>query len=150
VADDLVRYFNLELIGKWTEAIHYTDAKDKAAYLVKAIREDWLLPEKWLKAKEQDKDRVKMEKLNQLEEEREEEEKRRKREEAEKLDKIYNSLPADQKEEVDKEAESRLSFLAVDRIREGNTDSPIVQASLKSNREEILKEWIKSGKIDPE
>lgn len=149
VADDLVRYFNLELIGKWTEAIHYTDAKDKAAYLVKAIREDWLLPERWLTGKEQENKKAKMATLNQLEEERKKEEERKRKEEAEILDNIYNSLPADQKEEVDEEAVSRLSFLAVDRIREGNTDSPIVQASLKSNREEILKEWINAGKISP-
>ncbi|MFQ6041144.1 MAG: hypothetical protein ACE5PV_09840 [Candidatus Poribacteria bacterium] len=33
-------------------------------------------------------------------------------------------------------------------LLQGATDSPIVQASLKSKREEVLKEWIFSGKIE--
>jgi len=150
VALDLVRYFNNEFIQKWTEAIHYADADDKAAYLVKAIREDWLLPEKWLKAKERDKKKAEMDKLKQLEEERQEEEARKRKEEAEKLNKIYNSLTPDRKEEVDKEAEARISFIAREWINEGRVDSPIVKAERKSKREEVLKEWINYGKIEPE
>ena len=108
------------------------------------------MPEKWLKAKDREKEQAKIEKLKQLEEERQEEEQRKQQEESEKLDKIYNSLSDAQKEEVDEKAQEGLSFLAIERIREGNTDSPIVQASLKSNREKILKEWFESGKIDDE
>jgi hypothetical protein len=150
VALDLVRYFDNEFIKKWTEAIHYTDANDKAAYLVKAIREDWLLPEKWLTSKEQEKKKAEMEKFKQLEEERQREKERKRKEEAEKLNKIYNSLSPDRKEEVDFEAEKRLSFIAREWINEGRVDSPIVQAERKSKREEVLKEWLKEGKIESE
>ena len=66
------------------------------------------------------------------------------------LENIYNSLPADQKEEVYKEAYSRLSFIALEWIREGKTDSPIVQADLKTKKEDVLKEWLKDGKIKVE
>lgn len=119
VAEDLVRHFDNQFIRKWTEAIHYADARDKAAYLVDAVREDWLLPEKWLKAKEQEAKKAEISKLKQLEEERQEEEARKRKEEALRLENIYNSLPADQKEEVDKEAYSRLSSIAREWIRDG-------------------------------
>jgi hypothetical protein len=147
VAEDLVGYFDNDLIQKWTEAIHYADAKDKAAYLVKAVREHWLLPERWMKAKEQEKDKAKYEKIKQLEEERKKEEDRKRREEAERLDSIYNSLADEQKQEVDEEAEKRISFIVREWIQEGKTDSPIVQAERKSKREEVLTEWMESGKI---
>jgi hypothetical protein len=147
VARDLVGHFDNELIQKWTEAVHYADAKDKAAYLVKAIREHWLLPERWLKSKEQENDKAKYEKIKQLEEERQKEEKRKRQEEAERLDSIYNSLADEQQQEVSEEAEKRFSFIVREWIRDGKTDSPIVQAERKSKREEVLKEWMESGQI---
>jgi hypothetical protein len=150
VAYDLVRHFDNQFIRKWTEAIHYADARDKAAYLVDAVRGDWLLPEKWLKIKEQEAKKAEMEKLKQLEEERQQKEARKRKEEAERLENIYNSLPVDQKEEVDKEAYSRLSFIAREWIREGRSDSPIVQADRKTKKEDVLKEWLKDGKIKVE
>ena len=91
-----------------------------------------------------------MEKFKQLEEERQREKERKRKEEAEKLNKIYNSLSPDRKEEVDFEAEKRLSFIAREWINEGRVDSTIVQAERKSKREEVLKEWLKEGKIESE
>jgi len=41
MAEDLVKHSSQQAIKKWTKAIHYTKAEDKAAYLVKAIRENW-------------------------------------------------------------------------------------------------------------
>jgi len=147
VASDLVRYSDLEFIREWTEAIHYTDAKDKAAYLVKAIREDWLLPEKYFTRKEQEKKKAEMEKLKSLEDERKKEEERKRKEEVFRLEAIYHSLSPDQKEAVDNEAEARISFIARDFLREGRSDSPVVKAERKAKREEVLTEWLNQGKL---
>ena len=40
-ARDLVRHNALDGIRKWLEAIEYTEAQDKAAFLVRAIQENW-------------------------------------------------------------------------------------------------------------
>ncbi len=45
---------NQELIEKWIEAINYANADDKAAYLVKAIRENWQFPEEYLREKREE------------------------------------------------------------------------------------------------
>jgi hypothetical protein len=149
VAADLVKHFDLELIREWIEAIDYSDAKDKAAYIVKAIKENWFVPEKYLIAKEKAERGKELEKLRLAEEERKKEEKKKQQEEAYKLDKIYNSLSPAQKEEVDLEIQEKLPFFAKDRIREGATDSPLVIASLKLTKEQVIKEWIEAGKIEP-
>jgi len=44
-AENLIKNNDQELIEKWIEAINYSNADDKAAYIVKAIRENWQLPE---------------------------------------------------------------------------------------------------------
>jgi len=77
------------------------------------------------------------------------EEKRKQQEEAYKLDKIYDSLSPEQKQKVDLEIQEKLPFFAKDRIREGAADSPILQASLKLTKEQVIKEWIEAGKIEP-
>jgi len=45
VADDLVEHSHPRAVEDWIEAIHETKAKDKPAFLVKAIKEKWELPE---------------------------------------------------------------------------------------------------------
>jgi len=146
-ADDLVRYFDNDSIGKWIEAIDYADPQDKPAYLVKAIRESWAFPEKWLKAKENEEREAETAEEKRIEEQKKEEEQRKKREKSQRLNEIYDSLSDEQKEEVDKESENRLPGFARERLLTGQTDSPILQASLKTNREQIINEWLKSGKI---
>jgi len=50
VAEDLVQHSDPKTIQRWMEAIKYkNDVEDKAAYLVKAVREDWQLPETFLR-----------------------------------------------------------------------------------------------------
>jgi hypothetical protein len=53
VAENLVKIYNNEFIRDWLEAIHYTTANDKAAYLVNAIKGQWYLPEQYLNDKKQ-------------------------------------------------------------------------------------------------
>jgi len=50
VAEELVQSYEEERIKGWLDAIPYVKAKDKAAYLVKAIREGWELPEAYKRA----------------------------------------------------------------------------------------------------
>jgi hypothetical protein len=46
-AENLIKNNDQEVIEKWIEAINYSNAEDKAAYLVKAIRENWQVPEEY-------------------------------------------------------------------------------------------------------
>ena len=48
-AENLIKSNDQALIEKWIEAINYSNADDKAAYLVKAIRENWQVPEEYLR-----------------------------------------------------------------------------------------------------
>ena len=47
-AENLIKNNDQGLIKKWIEAIKYSNADNKAAYLVKAIRENWQFPEEYL------------------------------------------------------------------------------------------------------
>jgi hypothetical protein len=50
VAEELVRGYDQEHIKSWLAAIGHVKAEDRAAYLVKAIREGWALPEAYKRA----------------------------------------------------------------------------------------------------
>jgi hypothetical protein len=50
VAEELVRSYDQEHIKSWLAAIGHVKAEDRAAYLVKAIREGWALPEAYKRA----------------------------------------------------------------------------------------------------
>ncbi len=52
-ASRLVKKYNNKIIKDWVRAIDFTKAEDKAAYIVKAIKENWYLPEDYLREKEQ-------------------------------------------------------------------------------------------------
>jgi len=52
VADDLAKDYSPKKIKDWIEVIHDIKAKDKPAFLVKAIKENWELPELYKKEKE--------------------------------------------------------------------------------------------------
>jgi len=53
-AENLIKNNDQELIKKWIKAINYSNAEDKAAYIVKAIRENWQFPEEYLKRKREE------------------------------------------------------------------------------------------------
>lgn len=110
-AKNLVNHNNQQAIKKWIKAIYYTNAKDKAAYLVKAIKGNWLLPEEYLKEEEEEKQRKKREKIRLAKKRKEKEEQKKRKEEAKRLDRIYNSLDPLKRKEVKKEIEKRLSML---------------------------------------
>ncbi|RLF54160.1 MAG: hypothetical protein DRN13_03065 [Thermoplasmata archaeon] len=139
-AEDLVRSYDQEIIERWIEAIHYTRAGDKAAYLVKAIRQNWNLPGRYLEEKEKARKRAR-------EEERKKRERKIREEEGKWLDEIYSSLSPSQRKEIDREIEARLPSFVKEMMREGRSESPIVKAAWKVKKGEVLKEWLKSERI---
>ena len=148
-AENLVRNSDQQLIEKWIRAIHYAKAEDKAAYLVKAIRENWQVPEGYLSKEEEARDREEQEKIRITREKQKEEENKRRREENERLERIYNSLDPFRQEEIKTEAEGRLpdfwkEQLNKERIK--GKKSKMLEGVLEEKRREIIKELFKEGK----
>jgi len=149
-AENLIKNSGQELIEKWIEAINYSNADDKAAYLVKAIRENWQVPEEYLREKEEKQQKEKEGKIEDLRIKLKEEESKKRQEEIKKIEQIYSSLDPLQREEIRIETENRLpdfwkAQLNKERIK-GKT-SKMLEVVLEEKRREIIKEWIKSGRI---
>lgn len=149
-ADDLVNYSSQHSIKKWIKAIHYTKAEDKAAYLVKAIKENWQVPEEYLKAEDSDRRRKDQEKIKLEKEKKEKEEQRKKQKEVEKLDRIYNSLSPLKQREIKEEINNRLSAFwknQLDKELKNREISKLTKSALENKKREVVKEWVKEGKI---
>jgi len=149
-AEDLVKHNSQQAIKKWIKAVHYTKAKDKAAYLVKAVKENWQVPEEYLRAEERKKQRKEQEKIKLAKERKEKEEQRKRQEEAKRLDEIYNSLTSLQQKEVKEEIEKRLPLFIknqLDKELKKGQISKLTKAALESKKREIMKEWLACGKI---
>ncbi|MBA7592581.1 hypothetical protein ES708_34769 [subsurface metagenome] len=150
-AEGLITNYDQQLIEKWIEAINYSNANDKAAYLVKAIRENWQVPEEYLKEEEDARGREEQEKIRITREKQKEEENKRRQEENKRLERIYNSLDPSQQEEIRIETENRLPDFWKEkrsRARVKGTSSKLLEAVLEEKRKEIIKDWIKEGKIN--
>ena len=138
------------LIEKWIEVINYSNADDKAAYLVKAIRENWQFPEEYLREIKEKQQREEEEKIEYIKIKQKEEENKKRQEEIKKAEQIYNSLDPSQQEEIRKETENRLpDFWKVQLNKEKikGKKSKMLEAALEEKRREIIKEWIDSGRI---
>ncbi|PKP61336.1 hypothetical protein CVT91_03425 [Candidatus Atribacteria bacterium HGW-Atribacteria-1] len=150
-AENLIKSNDQELIKKWIRAINYSNAEDKAAYLVKAIRENWQFPEEYLREIKEKQCREEEEKIEYIKIKTKEEENKKRREEIKKIEHIYNSLDPSQQEEIRIETENRLpDFWKVQLNKErikGKT-SKMLEVVLEEKRREIIKEWINSGKIE--
>ena len=149
IAEGLIINSDQQVIEKWIKAIHYAKAEDKAAYLVKAIRENWQVPEGYLRKEEDVREREEQEKIRITRENQRKEENRRRREENERLEWIYNSLDPSQQEEIITEAKSKLQDfwkeqLNKERIK-GET-SNLARIALEEKKKEVMKDWIKEGK----
>ena len=149
-AENLIKNNDQELIKKWIEAINYTNAEDKAAYLVKAIRENWQVPEEYLREIKEEERKEEREKTEVIKTKQQEEENKKRQEEIKKIEQIYNSLDPLQQKEIRKETENRLpDFWKVQLNKErikGKT-SKMLEAAIGEKRRETIKEWIKSGRI---
>ena len=107
-AEKLIKNNDQELIEKWIEAVKYSNADNKAAYLVKAIRENWQFPEEYLRKIKEQKQEKEEEKTEYIKMKNKEEEDKKRQEEIKKYEKIFNSLNSSQQKEIIKEAEKRL------------------------------------------
>ena len=149
-AENLIRSNNQELINKWIEAVNYSKADDKAAYIVKAIRENWQVPEEYLREIKEKQRREEEEKIEHIKIKLQEEENKKRQEEIEKIEQIYNSLDSSQQEEIRKETKNRLpDFWKVQLNKERIKGKPskMLEVAIEEKRREIIKEWIKSGRI---
>ncbi|RLC36207.1 MAG: hypothetical protein DRH33_07355 [Candidatus Nealsonbacteria bacterium] len=150
-AENLVKNDEQELIKKWIEAINYSNAGDKAAYIVKAIRENWQVPEEYLREKREKQQKKEEKKIEYNKTKLQEEENKKRQEEIKKAEQIYNSLDPSQKEEIRIETEKRLPDFwkeKLNKARVKGTTSKLLEAVLEEKRREIIKEWINSGRID--
>jgi len=149
-AENLIRSNDQEAIGKWIEAIHYAKAEDKAAYIVKAIRENWQFPEEFLREKREEGRKEEEEKIEYIKIKRQEEENKKRQEEIKKTEQIYNSLNFSQQEEIRIETEKRLPDFWKEKFNKAKikgTTSKLLEVVLEEKRREIIKECIKSGRI---
>ncbi|MCG2820303.1 MAG: hypothetical protein L6371_00225, partial [Candidatus Atribacteria bacterium] len=149
-AENLTRSNDQELIEKWIEAINYTNADDKAAYLVKAIRENWQFPEEYLREKREEERKEEREKIKYIKIKLQEKENKKRQEEIKKIEQIYNSLGPSQQEEIRIETENRLPEFWKEKLNKAKVKgetSKLLEVVLEEKKREIIKEWINSGRI---
>jgi len=150
-AENLIKNNDQELIEKWIEAINYTNADDKAAYLVKAIRENWQFPEEYLREIKEEERKEEREEVEHIKIKLQEEENKKRQEEIKRMGQIYSSLTPSQQEEIRIETENRLpDFWKVhlNKERTKGKTSKMLEVVLEEKRRETIKEWIDSGRIE--
>lgn len=149
-AENLIKNNDQRLIEKWIEAINYSNAGDKAAYIVKAIRENWQFPEEYLKGKREKQLKEEEGKREVIKIKQQEEENKKRQEEIKKAEQIYNSLEPSQQEEIRTETENRIPEFwkeKLNKARVKGTTSKLLEVVLEEKRREIIKEWVDSGRI---
>ena len=150
-AENLIKNNNQELIKKWIEAVNYSNAGDKAAYIVKAIRENWQFPEEYLRGKREEERKEEEEKIEYIKIKMQEERNKKRQEEIKKIEQIYISLDPSQQEEIKIETEKKLPEFWKEKLNKGRakgTTSKLLEVVLEEKRREIIKEWIDSGRIE--
>jgi hypothetical protein len=168
-AENLIKNNDQVLIEKWIEAINYSNADDKAAYLVKAIRENWQVPEEYSREIKEKQGREEEGKIEFIKIKQKEEENKKRQEEIKKIEQIYNSLDPLQQEEIRIETKNRLPDFWKVQLNKGRINlsacnlpaaqtarvgaqaegktSKMLEVVLEEKRREIIKEWINSGRI---
>ena len=149
-AENLIKNNDQELIKKWIEAINYSNADNKAAYLVKAIRENWQFPEGYLREIKEEERKEEEGKIEVIKKTRQEEENKKRLEEIKKIEQIYNSLDSLQQEKIRIETEKRLPDFwkeKLNKVKAKGTTSKLLEVVLEEKRREIIKEWINSRRI---
>ena len=149
-ARDLVRYNALDGIRKWLEAIEYTEAQDKAAFLVRAIQENWQVSDAYLKSREMGERQQKLRVAELARQKGEQREEKRLEREARKLDRVYESLSPEQRAEVDRETQARIPPALRQHVKQRTDDgeaSPASAAILRSSLHDVLRSWLSDGKL---
>ena len=118
---------------------------------MKAIRENWQFPEEYLKGKREEQQKEEEGKREVIKIKRQEEENKKRQEEIKKAEQIYNSLKPPQQEEIRIETENRIPEFWKEKLNKVKTKgitSKLLEVVLEEKRREIIKEWIKSGRIE--
>jgi hypothetical protein len=146
-ARELVVQAEAEVIRRWLEAIAHSRARDKAAFLVRAIREGWEVSEAYLEAQEEKKRAAKARQVEQARLEQQRKERARQEREAQELDRLYFELSDEDRGEVDRLVQARLPQAIRERLAERGEEnlSPGSAAILRATRREVLKEWLGIG-----
>lgn len=152
VAEDLASSKNSQVIDEWTKAIYEVKAKDRAAFVVKAIEENWELPEVFRKKKEEEE---KQEALLKKQEKQAELSKKYEEYKRGKMDSYLTKITPDQKQEelerIKQELYKRYPF-----SRTWGEDTQVLKSTLESTfLEEVKKEvhllsfqeWLEGQKI---
>ncbi len=87
-AENLIKNSDQGSITEWIEAINYSNAGYKAAYIVKAIRENWQFPEEYLRERREKERKEKEEKIEYIKIKIQEEENKKRQEEIKKAEQI--------------------------------------------------------------
>ncbi len=117
---------------------------------MKAIRENWQVPEEYLREKREEQRKEEEEKIKYIKIKTQEEENKKRREEIKKIEQIYNSLDQLQQEEIRKETEKRLPDFwkeKLNKVRAKGITSKLLEVVPEEKRREVIKEWIDSGRI---
>jgi len=142
-ASRLVKKYKSDVIKDWVRAIDFTNAENKAAYIVKAVKEDWQLPEEYLREKENNAAKEEQEIINSLQKKEQEKKNHKMQEENQKLDQIYHSLDPVKQKEIDLEAENRLDDFWKAQLNKEKSKgklSKILQTALDEKKREAIKE----------
>jgi len=118
---------------------------------VKAIRENWQFPEEYLRKKRENQLKEKEEKIKNNKIKLQEEEEKKRQEEIKEIEKIFNFLEPLLQEEIKKEAENRLPDFWKEKLNRGRVKgkpSKLFKVVLEEKRREVIREWIKSGRIE--
>jgi len=118
---------------------------------VKAIREKWQFPEEYLREKREEQRKEGEEKIEYIKIKVQEEKNKKRREEIKRIEQIYNPLEPLQQEEIKKETGNRLPDFWKEKLNKGRVKgatSKMLEGVLEEKRREIIKEWIKSGRIE--
>jgi hypothetical protein len=151
-ARELVKHSDPNAIRKWIEAIHYSRAQDKAAFLVKALQENWQVPEEYLKAKEEQEQQERLQEAERARRKKQQQEEEQQQHEAEKLDRLYETLSSEQRADIDRETEARIPPFIQEQIarqrKQGEELSVATTAIIESNRHEVLRTRLQDGRLE--
>jgi len=117
---------------------------------VKVIRENWQFPEEYLRERKEEERKEEREKTEVIKTKRQEEENKKRQEEIKKIEQIYSSLDPSQQEEIRIETENRIPDFwkeKLNKVRIKGETSKLLEGVLEEKRREIIRNWIKEGKI---
>lgn len=137
VAENLVENKDPEIIKGWTKAVYETNAKDKAAFVVKAIEENWQLPEIFKKKKQTEQKQLHSKALEKEQKKLAEQQTAYSEYIKSKIEKYKTSISQDQYQKEIEEIKKHL-FEKYPWIKTQHWEGPIIQSTAEAN----YKDWL--------